>query len=284
MALGILVVGFMLIAGTFPVGVKLTAMSTERTIGMVASKEAIAKIRLYGIDPTQLPNPPVDDPTMVRFDWRIVDPNTVAAYIDMGLDLSERLKQEAIYPSTITDEPSRYYWSALCRRIETNSREVQVTVFVSRKAGVVNLTKYPGYDTDDGWIASEWPVPVPVRVARTDTTVPFGFTDKITIVDNDARVKYVKEGSVLVDEVTGQLMRALEVDGPDITLLKVGTETPDESDDGLFEFNDSNPLLGLSGPRNVWVVPPAMVSDTGTPPSVGGRYPCVGVYQTVLSF
>jgi hypothetical protein len=55
MAAGILLVGFLLIAGTFPVGVKLTALATERTIGVVASEEAMAKIHLYGIDPTVIP-------------------------------------------------------------------------------------------------------------------------------------------------------------------------------------------------------------------------------------
>ena len=56
MAAGILLVGFLLIAGTFPVGVKLTAVATERTIGVVAAEEAMAKIHLYGIDnPALLP-------------------------------------------------------------------------------------------------------------------------------------------------------------------------------------------------------------------------------------
>ena len=50
MSAGILAIGFVLIAGAFPVGVKLTALATERTIGMTASSEAFAKIKLYGVD------------------------------------------------------------------------------------------------------------------------------------------------------------------------------------------------------------------------------------------
>ena len=42
LAAGILVIGFMLIAGTLPVGIKLTAIGTERTIGAVAADEAEA--------------------------------------------------------------------------------------------------------------------------------------------------------------------------------------------------------------------------------------------------
>ena len=49
LAAGILMIGFMMIAGTLPVGVKLTAMGTERTIGAVAADEAFAKVRLFGL-------------------------------------------------------------------------------------------------------------------------------------------------------------------------------------------------------------------------------------------
>ena len=54
LAAGILTVGFILIAGTLPVGVKLTAMGTQRTIGAVAADEAFAKIQLYGVPVKQV--------------------------------------------------------------------------------------------------------------------------------------------------------------------------------------------------------------------------------------
>ena len=53
-AAGILVIGLMMILGTFPVGIKLTAVSTERTIGVVAANEAFDKVQLYGINQTYM--------------------------------------------------------------------------------------------------------------------------------------------------------------------------------------------------------------------------------------
>ena len=48
-ATGIMAIGLVMVATIFPVGVKLTSMSTERTIGAVVADEAFAKIQLYGL-------------------------------------------------------------------------------------------------------------------------------------------------------------------------------------------------------------------------------------------
>lgn len=48
-ATGIMTIGLVMIATIFPVGVKLTGMSAERSVAAVAADEAFAKVRLYGL-------------------------------------------------------------------------------------------------------------------------------------------------------------------------------------------------------------------------------------------
>ena len=43
-ATGIMAIGLVMVATIFPVGVKLTALTTERTIGVIVADEAFAKI------------------------------------------------------------------------------------------------------------------------------------------------------------------------------------------------------------------------------------------------
>ena len=48
MATGILAVGLVMIAGTFPVAIFLTLSSVEQTAAPIAADEAVAKMQLYG--------------------------------------------------------------------------------------------------------------------------------------------------------------------------------------------------------------------------------------------
>ena len=48
-AIGLLAVGMLFIAGSFPVSVHFTTVATERTIAATVADEAFAKIKLYGI-------------------------------------------------------------------------------------------------------------------------------------------------------------------------------------------------------------------------------------------
>ena len=50
LAVGILAVGMLFIAGTFLVGIHFSTIATEQTIAAVASDEAFAKIKLYGVN------------------------------------------------------------------------------------------------------------------------------------------------------------------------------------------------------------------------------------------
>jgi len=225
LAVGTLAIGMIFIGGTFLVGIHFATIATERTIASVAADEAFAKIRLYSVNLTE-PNLVVDQ--LVPFEAL----NTIAA-------------DEFAYPSTKTLAQKQYYWSALCRQVDSNptNRLVQVTVFVSRKVG--SRTTYPGGATR----------PVPVKVG-VSTVAGAGNENKLTINVPDEQT-FINGGCSIADNQTGQLYRVLQRDAaaPNIIVL-----------DRIWQG-------GLSG--SVWVVPP---------PLGGGRYPCIAIYQKVIRF
>ena len=73
LAIGILAVGMLFIAGVFPVGIHFTTVATERTIAAVVADEAFAKIRLYALGE---PNNP-----LVGIDFSRLDPNQLTDYV-----------------------------------------------------------------------------------------------------------------------------------------------------------------------------------------------------------
>ena len=109
LAVGILAVGMLFIAGVFPVSIYFTTVATERTIAATVADEAFAKTKLYGVNLATL------------------------SYINQTQYVLSAA--EHAYPSTPTSDPNsrQYWWSAVCRRVDIN--DVQVTVFVSRKVG-----------------------------------------------------------------------------------------------------------------------------------------------------
>ena len=283
---GILAVGFMLIATVFPVGIHLTALSTERTIGASAADEAFAKLKIYGIEPASLSNSEVyseanlPNETYLRFHENLIGPTTVPGEIDLGeiaavLGLiGPILKTESLYPS-IPDylyqaDPSlepRYCWSALCRR--SGTRSVQATVLVCRRA--LGSTKYPYWEpdpadpTDPGvWSTTDRPTPVPIEV------LPSGTSPTDTIMITDSRLAgYITENSVLVNSRDGRVMVVLRVEVDRLTIVLK---------DKVFAFI---PTVKSS----CWVIPPAVkYQKSSDPPVVGGRYPCVEIYQRDLDF
>ena len=191
LAVGIIAVGMLFIAGVFPVGIHFTTIASERTIAAVVADEAFAKIRLYGVaDFNSWPVPPVVacvDYSVVSFG--VVNPVEFAYPSDPNIDISDK----------------QFYWSALCRRVvdpDPNSRLVQVTVFVCRKIGSGTMYR--------GW-ATNWPVPVPVGVP----VVPAPDTLQID------QPTYINDGYTIVDNQTGQIYRVLERDAvvPDRIIL-----------------------------------------------------------------
>jgi len=252
LAAGILVIGFMLIAGTLPVGVKLTAMGTERTIGAVAADEAFAKVRLFGLrNPTQA-NPWPADPNVHCVDY-------------VGISHQNFLNSnnaEHSYPSTdVRPDTKKYYWAAMCKYnlIDLGMETFQVTVFVSRDTGL--NTKYPNPGDPLNTLPlvplERYPRPVPVPVDAMG--VATGMVDRIQVAAGYAGL--ITDESVLLDDRTGQIMRVLARDRIDPTIITL--------EDALFDV-DAAPA-----PRYVWVIPPAKGS---------GRNPCVGVYQRTIKF
>ena len=187
MAVGILAVAMVFIAGTFPVGVSLTAIATQRPIGAVVADEAFAKIKLYGIDVTMLT---MDE--CVVYDENITDVNVIDP---------NAFAEEFAYPSAnIGSQRKQYYWSALCR--DLGGQNVQITIFVSRIGGPMN--RYPADDAnandDTTWLL-EYPVPVDVDVNSTGSK---------QLIVTDGREIYINGGSTLIENSTGEIYRVLD--------------------------------------------------------------------------
>ena len=244
MAVGIFSVAMIFIAGAFPVAIHFTTIASEQTIAAVVADEAFAKIRLYGINPADqnMLNSPTRQVPFYNVRATDIDPNEFAYPSDPAVD-------------------KQYYWSAICRRIGgIGSRDVQVTVFVSRKIGAG--AEYYVRDDYDKWF--NWPGLVTVRYpAAVPVGVQAGGNDEIVINDLDPpnaprEETFVNDGYTIVEDSTGQVYRVLQryVDTAGIDRAQL---------DKNWNF--------ASG--YVWVIPP---------PVKGGRYPCVGVFQKVIRF
>jgi len=247
LAIGVLSVGMVFIAGVFPVAIHFMTISTERTIAAVVADEAFAKIKLYGVDVSS-PNFPGPD--------NCVDFNEVSSL--------EVPPYEFLYPSTDTDISQKHYcFSALCRL--TGPGLVQVTVFICRKTGPIlryyapDLSSAPGTVNYgkvvdfSGAITVDWPGPVKVQVDVTTRS------DELRIVFTNAKEKtFFNDGCRIVDNATGRVYRVMERYAP-----------PD--DDTILL--DGDWLVGSD--NNVWVVPP---------PTGAGRYPCIAIYQKEIRF
>jgi len=236
-AVGILAVGLIFIAGTFPVGIGLTTVAAERTVGAIAADEAFAKIRLYGVDVSKL-----ETDAMADFN----EPGI--AFRKLPADANEVFT----YPSVVTGLLHSYYWSALCRKIDNDSRLVQVTVFVCRKTG--EHTRYPFDDPDVG--AFDWPKPVYINNRGLRVT---GKELRVHHTEQQ-KIRFFSAGTTFVTEPKGGIYRVLDYDG--VAIVKLDREVQDQD---------------MTAPRTtkVWVVPPAVG---------GGKNPVIGVYQRVIKF
>jgi prepilin-type N-terminal cleavage/methylation domain-containing protein len=279
-ATGIMGIGLVMVATIFPVGVKLTTLSTERTLGAVAADEAFAKVQLYGLrdfinwpsaqiafsntDPRYAPN-------WANATYEFCDDFQYVHNIDFDGDgfvtsteLLDPLWDDFQYPSSMTLDPQdrNYHWSALCRRI--GAKEVQVTVFVTRKiAAGAQFRSWdynpstPGYSVNSD---SPWPKPVPVNVTYDPLKLK-----ELQVVDGPGSLlapnsKYFfDDGYTIVDNYSGTKYRVLEIDHAT----------------GILKLQEPWVDNGLPTNEVIWVVPPAVGSD---------RYPCVGVYQKTIYF
>lgn len=251
-ATGIMSVGLVMVATIFPVGVKLTSLTTERSVGAVAATEAFAKIRLYGLRNAN--------------DWLTTDPNTTCTGYQFisnfdkdgnGLvNTDDNLPvdwTEFRYPSVASapNEQQPYHWSAICRRVPGSDTEVQVTVFVTRKT---SAGSFYGQDAASNLLTGQpWPSPVAVDVQYNAST-----KRQLTVTDSAAKA-FFGGGYTVVDNYSGKIYRVLEYkpDTGTLTLMSDWQPSPNAPNE------------------TIWVVPPAENS---------GRYPCVGVYQKVMQF
>ena len=139
----------------------------------------------------------------------------------------------------------QYYWSALCRPVISDPGNRLVQVTVLVSRKVGSTATYPG-----GALR-----PVPVRVAVSPASG--AGNESRLVITNPAEQTYINGGSTLIDNQTGLIYRVLkrDPDAPNTVVL------------------DKSWQSGAAD--SVWVVPP---------PVDGGRYPCIAVYQKVMSF
>jgi Tfp pilus assembly protein PilV len=225
-ALGILAVGMLLIAGVFPVAIQLITVSAERTTAAVVAEEAFAKVQLYGSRGINYANLQLN--LLTDFN----DINTIfhTPVPDIG-------KYEFIYPSTDSSNAGisskQYCWSALCRLTRLYNptdpnQPVQVTVFVCRKAG--RASRYHGGD-------GNWPVPN--RIGVNNLT-----NNRLQIIDPNEKT-YVNDDYTIVDDDTGEIYR----------VLRRFANTATTNDDTI-QLDRGWPVG--NPPSHIWAVPPAV--------------------------
>lgn len=245
MAMGVLTVGMLMVAGTFPVGIHLTAVSTERTLGAVAADEAFAKIRLYGSRMNLSSVTLTASNTQKTYDFNDVYTNYT--------NTSDKItSSEFEYPSVLGAQiDKRYNWSALFRFSNVNdANQCQITVFVSRK--VSDAMQYYSqalttYAPTTSPISSR---PVPTLIGSVS-----GSQNQNYINVSAANIVYFSDDSVIVDNATGKIYRVIELDQV-AGVIYLDRKLEDAVSD-------------------IWVVPV---------PIDGGKNPCVGVYQRIINF
>jgi hypothetical protein len=271
-ALGVLTVGMLFIAGVFPVGIHFTYLSIDRTISACVADEAFAKVRLYM---ERALNDPCESASLEVFETEhLRDFND---WFAEETDDYELYWEDFAYPSipSVNEVDKQYCWSALCRIVgegdpNDTERMIQVTVFVNKRMGPGEKYYIANYDEDDfgeddyGIIENwndlfHWPMPVKVEVRDSDSDS--------TLEDNELRMvdvsgqfyekNLINDGYRIVDDKTGRIYRVLE-------------RYPTPDDDIILLDKDRQGEIDY-----VWVIPPA---------KLGGKSSCVAVYQKILRF
>jgi len=246
LAVGTLAIGLMFIAGTFLTGVYFSTTSTEQTIAAVAADEALAKLRIYGLDPN---NANLKTDGLVPYEQLTTIP-----------------ADEFLYPSTREESTRQYSWAALCRRMSAGSRLVQCTVFISRQtAGATyRVRKTDGDGLQLGTPNPDLPRPVRINLVQDANSTASAEVLLKDAVPGDAvdELAFVTDGCFLVDDQTGQIYHVLE--------RYAGRPDKIRLDRSWTGGAITAPAGGWA-----WVIPPA---------ASGGRNPVVAVYQDVLRF
>ena len=275
MAAGILGIGFMLILGTFPVGMHFTAKATERSIGSVASDEAFAKIQLYGLDHNKLKDKRQDsidnssDGFLMLFDGD----NSAERARDTSLELEDHFYPsvpESTYTNNIDNKP-RYFWRALCGQVNSPDSKtplIQITVLVSRKSThdstFTNLTG----SWSDNSLDDDWPAPVDLDVSYNASR-----TDQLKL-DTASDDEFINENDTIIDARTGRMYRITEKlkgSGSNFDIIQLDRQW-DSTHFGLDPDKQGEDDSDYE-PKIIWVVPG---SDQD------GKSPLVAIYQKII--
>jgi prepilin-type N-terminal cleavage/methylation domain-containing protein len=261
-AIAILAIGMIFIAGVFPVGIHFTTISTERSIAAVVADEAFSKMRLcdLNLDMWRLgPGLPLRTNMSIPFQY--------VALPDLMTLPPRAFENFLAYPSQplATGEQKQYYWSAICRVVDPDERNVQVTVFVNRRVGTL-LTYWQRNPADPCAILPNAAIPSAVWVWG----VPYAQAQSegrelvidVTELPSVPLENFVNDGDTIVDGMTGERYRVLERR----PRLNPGS-------DPVIVVLDR--AMSTVNRRKVWVVPP---------PVGGGRNPCIGVFQKEIRF
>ena len=284
-ATGILGIGLVLIAMVFPVGIKLTGVATERTIGTIAANEAIAKIKLWGL-------PAFADWTDAGPQNPTVFPHTkCAGYMNLlnikhtgvsGWPVTAAW-DEFLYPSVsvpVGQETQKYHWSALCYGV--SDQEVQVTVFVTRKITEQMRYYYQKYDpiAKDYVPKSDgvWPSPVLVSLGYDSAkpselgVLPANDNQGWDVLSGQARTVFgfFNDTMTIVEDRTGERYRVQEY--KDAALPSGEKDTLVLTKAWQWPGYPNNPPVGTQTLK-FWVVPPGIGS---------GRNPVIDVTQTAI--
>lgn len=289
-AVGILGVAMIFIAGIFPVGLRFVQISIDRTTAAIAANEAFAKVRLYA---ERIPdvngylsgllfgaqrdfNDWFDD--MDFSNNYFVDVNTFSYPTDSAMDFDNK----------------KYCWSALLRRTDKflldpnepdSSHDVQVTAFICSRQALT--AKYYQPDVQDSAFGTSsygritdriglLPKPVRAEINR----IP-GRDNELRIqntnLNNNKEYYLINDGDLIVDDPTGRIYRIVErYADPDDDIILLDRD---------FIWDDWYGRT-ITGNRFVWVVPPPAAPGTALSPNLNfsGKNPCVGVYQKVIRF
>ena len=263
LAIGVLAIGMLFVAGTFPVGIFLTSSATEQTIAPIVADEAFAKIRIYSLSEsnsvTQLKIHGGIKLAELRFgkatETKPFQRNFVIDFNDIVNkgETNERKfsLSEQLYPSIPPHQESYYQWSALMRRVQdtpdanyAGKIPVQITVFVSHKAN--GALKYPNPDGTTNDLS--WPEPFNLAVS-------YAVAKKREITIDDTTIQnYINADSTIMEDSTGNIYRVL-----------------DRNDNVIMLDRD---WMGDNS-STIWVIPPAVG---------GSKSPCVGVFQRIIKF
>lgn len=267
LAAGILMIGLILVAGAFPLGIHMTTASTEKVVGSVVIDEAFAKIKL-NCSPIDTSVPPKDRVWGIKTEK--LSTESFESLENSSLLYQGRMSEDDLsWPSVDTDDGKHYYWSALLKRHHGGSLTSAVAVvFVNRITGA--SAQYP--DPDDP-VGSRIVLPKPIRVpivtsgltADTMIKVLSVADDSATTDDEKELLEYIPDDAVLVmidgDTVNGGygplVLHVIDVD----IINNIITLKEEISSDSINSY--------------FWVVPTAEDST---------RNPLINVYQERFTF